>query len=164
MSKSPREFERMLWAGFSVALLFGTLLMERKLQKLATDASLKADVAIKQQATLREANKKLVAELEQARSSYLPGRDLSDLKRRGLTNPASDLIADLQRHKSLIPYKAVLGGTMGFYGLDDIRILSPRWVVAGFDDGHITGQALLKYKVSQPGKVSWIVLDSYMDK
>lgn len=73
-----------------------------------------------------------------------------------------DIINDLRKHPELIPYDGVLGGTMGFYDPEGIHILSDRWVFAGFDDGHINGYMLLSYSIND-GKISWEVIDSYLD-
>lgn len=76
--------------------------------------------------------------------------------------PHKDIINDLRMHPELIPYDGVLGGTMGFYDPEGIRVLSNRWVFAGFDDGHINGYMLLSYHIND-GKISWEVIDSYID-
>ncbi len=85
-----------------------------------------------------------------------------NLKKLGLYEPESDLKSDLILHNELIPYKGVLGGTMGFFGKEYIRILNDR-VFAYFEDGHIDGYMVLEYKVSSGGKISWKVLYSYLD-
>jgi hypothetical protein len=77
------------------------------------------------------------------------------MKEKGLENPVHDIVSDLQKHRELIPYKGVLGGTMGFYSTEDIWILNNKWVFAEFDDGHIGGFLLLEYQVSNTGKISW---------
>jgi hypothetical protein len=73
------------------------------------------------------------------------------------------LAADLHRHPELIPYKGVHGGTMGFYEAASVRVLGPRWVVAPFEDGHIAGKALLRYRIRSDGKVDWQLLRSYLE-
>ncbi|MCK5534300.1 hypothetical protein KAI68_04220 [bacterium] len=86
------------------------------------------------------------------------------LKKKGLKDPHKDIIADLIKHRELIPYKGISGGTMKFYPETDIHVLTSRWVYASIDDGHISGQMLLKYKVSRRGKISWKVMDSYLGR
>jgi len=83
-------------------------------------------------------------------------------KKKGLKDPVKDIIADLMKHNELIPYEGVLGGTMGFLR-DDTHVITPKWVLARFEDGHIGGHMLLEYKVSNDGKISWKVLASYLD-
>ncbi|MBS1271843.1 MAG: hypothetical protein MAGBODY4_00975 [Candidatus Marinimicrobia bacterium] len=86
--------------------------------------------------------------------------DIRLLKQKGLVNPEEELIADLASRTELIPDKGVLGGTMHFYE-DQIYVLSSKWVMAYYDDGHIAGQMLLEYLVEPGGEITWKVIDSY---
>jgi hypothetical protein len=95
--------------------------------------------------------------------SLLRSWDIAHLQKDGLSNPEEDLIADLMQHKELIPYKGVMGGTMGFYSKKAIHILSSRWVLAAFEDGHIGGHMLLEYRVDPGGKINWRVIEAYLD-
>ena len=96
---------------------------------------------------------------EDSPSSYV----IAELKEKGLADPVKDLRADLKRHPELIPHKGVLGGTMGFRFPDQIHVLSSQWVLAHFEDGHIGGQALLKFAVTDKGLISWKTVDSFLD-
>lgn len=89
--------------------------------------------------------------------------DLEKFQRRGLKDSLKEIVADLQNHPGLIPYKGIQGGRMGFYFADMIWVLNKKWVFAYFEDGHIGGCMLLEFKVSQGGKISWRVLESYLD-
>jgi hypothetical protein len=60
----------------------------------------------------------------------------------------------------MIPFKGVLGGKMAFLK-EKIFIISDRWVLAYFEDGHINGNMLLSYSVKN-GNISWKVIDSYL--
>ena len=86
---------------------------------------------------------------------------INDLRKMGLENPVEDIKNDLLRHRELIPCKAVLGGTMSCSN-DAIYVLNTAWVLADFDDGHIGGSMILRYKISTDGKakISWKVIDS----
>ena len=95
--------------------------------------------------------------------SLLRSWDIANLQKHGLSDPEEDLIADLMQHSELIPYKGVMGGTMGFYSSQDIHILSSRWVFAAFEDGHIGGHMLLEYRVDPGGKIHWRVIVAYLD-
>lgn len=90
----------------------------------------------------------------QAMVEGLSTSEIMRLRDRGLADPVADLKADLARHPELIPVKAVLGGTMGFYRPEGIRILNDRWVCADFEDGHIGGSMLLEYRV-EGGRIRW---------
>jgi hypothetical protein len=80
--------------------------------------------------------------------------EIEDLRAQGLTDPVREIKADLMRHPELIPIPGVLGGRMGFYSEDGIRILDEHWVYAEFDDGHIGGATLLTYDV-KGGRIRW---------
>jgi len=87
-----------------------------------------------------------------ARRTLLDDIDVEILRRQGLTDPASQLRDSLKAHPELIPYKAVLGGTMSY---DDIVLLRPSFVFAEFEDGDIGGAMLLEYEVLDHGRISW---------
>lgn len=88
-------------------------------------------------------------------------RGYSDaLRERGLKDPVPELIEDLQRHPEVIPHPGVLGGRMGFYDRDRIRVLNDSWVYAGFDDGHVVGDGIFGYQVAPGGRISWRVVVS----
>ena len=89
--------------------------------------------------------------------------DISKLQKLGLADPAEDLASDLIQHRELIPYEGVMGGTMGFYSKKDIHVLTTRWILASFEDGHIGGCMLLEYQVSPEGEIQWNVLSAYLD-
>ncbi len=89
--------------------------------------------------------------------------EINRLKRLGLEDPVNDITQDLLRRSDLIQHEGVLGGTMGFYSPDNIHILSPQWVFAYFEDGHIRGEMLLEYSVGRDGSISWKVIESYLD-
>ncbi|MCC9136252.1 hypothetical protein ACFSKU_01335 [Pontibacter silvestris] len=87
----------------------------------------------------------------------LSENDIQKLQQKGLKNPESDLMNDLNRKQSqLIPREGRLGGTMA---IRDSRILNDRYALAYYEDGHNGGYMLLKYTVDN-GNVNWQVLDS----
>lgn len=102
-----------------------------------------------------------VADLEkssQADSVLNEGLLEKKLSEKGIT--AAQLKAELLNRKDLIKHKPVLGGTMFFAG-EGIHILTDKWVLAEFEDGHIGGYAFLKYDVNN-GKISWSLVESYL--
>ena len=82
----------------------------------------------------------------------------AELERKGLNGGPDGLIADLLKHNELIPFDGVLGGKMTFWK-DKVFVISDRWIIAYFEDGHISGNMLLRYDVEN-GVVSWKVIDS----
>ena len=116
---------------------------------------------------LQSNNARLIEQLDQghktpAAAIELPAWDIEAMKKKGLKDPAADIIADLKQHRELIPYKGVLGGTMNFYDDSKIWILTKRWVLAYFEDGHIAGYLLLEYEVVQGGSIAWKTIASYL--
>lgn len=101
-----------------------------------------------------QGNKNAIFSMQKTENAEVSSDNISELHK--------DIINDLMQHPELIPYDGVLGGTMGFYDLESIQVLSDRWVYAGFDDGHINGYMLLSYRIND-GKISWEVIDSYLD-
>jgi len=83
------------------------------------------------------------------------------LAKKGLENPVQDLVDDLIKHPELIPEKGTLGGTMGFNFEDKIWILTNKWVLAYYEDGHKGGYVLLQYDVSSVGKITWKKIASH---
>jgi hypothetical protein len=86
---------------------------------------------------------------------------LKKLIKKGLKDPINDLRNDLIKHPELIPYKGVLGGTVGF-GEDpeSIIILNEKWILAVFSDGHFEGVMLLEFDILN-NKIKWKVIDSF---
>ncbi len=99
---------------------------------------------------------------EAAESPHFLGfHDLQILKNRGLSNPVNQLKSDLMNHPELIPHSGTHGGSMRFYR-QHIYILTSRWAMAYFDDGHIAGYMLLSYEINTDGTIDWSVMDSYL--
>ncbi len=128
-------------------------------------------------ARLAERNARLEAALADARTEVAGLRErlssapppaggqelLSPPERRRLQDRLGEhaiaaLRNDLMTHPELIPVEPSLGGKMGFYDPAQIRILSDRWVMAGFEDGHNAGKLLLRYRIDD-GEIRWEVLD-----
>jgi hypothetical protein len=112
-------------------------------------------------------NAKLAEQLEEAHkvpaaAIELFGWDIQAMKRKGMADPARQIIADLKQHRELIPYKGILGGTMNFYDDSKIWVLTKKWVLAYFEDGHVAGYLLLEYEVTQGGKIAWKTVASYL--
>jgi hypothetical protein len=109
------------------------------------------------QAANNQLSKKL-SEIEQAIQAVpLP----SDSRTNNIEYLVGYLKNDLKNRQDLIPYEGVLGGTMGFYDDNQIHVLNYRWVYARFEDGHIGGEILLEYNISEDGTIKWKVIDSF---
>jgi len=85
---------------------------------------------------------------------------LRRFRERGLDDPLRDIPADLETRPDLIPDDPVLGGTMRF---TRVALLTDRWVLAAYEDGHIQGHAIFEYAVGEEGEVRWTVVTHYID-
>jgi len=88
--------------------------------------------------------------------------DIRAMQKKGLKDPVDDIVSDLKQHGEIIPFKATMGGTMNFYDRSKIWILTNRWVLAYFEDGHNGGYLLLEYQIAPGGKIIWKILASYL--
>jgi hypothetical protein len=80
----------------------------------------------------------------------------------GWEDPLTMLRDDLLSRPEIIPVAPVVGGTMGFYDRDGIRLLNDKWALAWFEDGHIGGYLLLEFEIKEE-KIDWKVLSSYLE-
>ena len=88
--------------------------------------------------------------------------DIRAMQKKGLKDPVNDIVSDLKQNGKLIPYQPSMGGTMNFYDAGKIWILTGKWVLAYFEDGHNGGYVLLEYEVAADGKIIWKILASYI--
>lgn len=85
---------------------------------------------------------------------------LKILRQKGLENPHETLLSDLQNKREMITYEGVLGGQMQFR---NVYLLTSKWLMAEFDDGHIQGYALMEYTINDPDDIEWKVIDAYLE-
>jgi hypothetical protein len=76
---------------------------------------------------------------------------------KGIKNPKKAIEDALRGKPELIPMEAVLGGTMRF---GNIEILSDKWVIADYDDGHVTGKSIYRYQLTNNKTFTFELLDS----
>jgi len=163
-SRKSLRIEGYLWLTVTAAavllaavLLVGRASQRRELQQVKQDyKTLTTKMVELQEETAG-------AQLKEGDQLGLTPWELEDLKKKGLEDPIPDLIADLQKHPELISQEGVLGGTMAFGFPEKIHILTERYVLAYFEDGHIAGWMLLEYGVARGGKITWRVIDSYLE-
>lgn len=97
-------------------------------------------------------------------SSLLDDFQIKALKKQGLTDPLTQIPADLMAHPELIPIEGIHGGTMRFYSAEGITVLSPTWVFARFEDGHMMGTCLLEYEISPDTTIHWKLIKAQLDE
>lgn len=81
----------------------------------------------------------------------------ADFVNQGIKNPEKSIENALREKPELIPLEPVLGGNMRF---GNIQILSDKWVIAEFDDGHVTGRSIYRYKLNTNKTFEFELLDS----
>lgn len=165
-----KKKERIIWIGsltiFLAFSLFVVLQYQTKLRNTEQKKISLSDYNTQLQQQHRDYTTQvaeLKGEIENLKLANYDKTTMLELQRKGFTGQLKDIAADLKMHNVLIPYKGILGGTMGFYGDNDIHILTNRWVFANFQDGHISGYMLLRYDINN-GSISWKVIDSYLDE
>ena len=84
--------------------------------------------------------------------------EVAHLQRSGLTNPEIDLRTDLISKQNILLPKGSLGGTMA---IREVKVLTDRYVLAYFEDGHNGGYILLRFSVEPDKRIAWKVLDYY---
>ncbi|PZD77008.1 hypothetical protein [Mesonia sp. K7] len=82
--------------------------------------------------------------------------DGDDFKKMGIENPREYIKNELRKKTELIPLKAVVGGTMRF---GNIQLLSNKWLIADYNDGHIEGRAIYEYSIAKNKTVSFKIID-----
>ncbi len=97
--------------------------------------------------------------VESSTLGNLSTSDLTRLQEKGLTNPEATLREDLQSKQNMLLPKGSLGGTMA---IREVKVLSDRYVLAYFEDGHNGGYMLLRFSIEPDKRINWKVLDYYM--
>lgn len=165
--------ERIIWISVSIVILAIAILAISSYQKELTNLNQRvADLEGSKNAwTQREAN--LTSEIADLKAQIKQDTELIKsfptnnseivygLRRQGFNGGVQEIIGDLIKHSELIPFKGVSGGTMGFYSKEEVFVISDKWVLAYFNDGHISGNMLLSYNVKN-GIITWKVIDSYL--
>lgn len=160
MSKimSLQKKERIIWISASVVILTIAILAVLSYQiKISILTQRVADLESSKNAWVQK-EAELTLEIADLKTQVNQNIELT--KSFPSNNP--QIIDDLTKHSELIPYKGVLGGKMGFYK-EDIFVISDKWVLAYFEDGHIGGNMLLEYSVKDEN-IFWKVIDSYLFK
>jgi hypothetical protein len=75
---------------------------------------------------------------------------------------AAAVIADLVRHRELIPYAGMEGGTMRFYP-SQCRVITPGWAYGYFEDGHVAGHGLFEYATDRGGRYRWKLIAAKLE-
>jgi hypothetical protein len=164
--------ERIVWFILLLVIIAGSFLVVSKFQTTLTVVNKTVKELEEEKTSLKEREVNLTIEISDLNAKLVkqtedikkpPGIDpavVIELERKGLTGGPDEVVADLLKHTELIPYEGVLGGKMAFFKANTY-VISDKWVLAYFEDGHINGNMLLSYSVKN-GNISWKVIDSYL--
>ena len=165
--------ERIIWSAVLLVILAIALLVVLSYQIKINSLSQKVaelednqNVWLQREAELTSEIKDLKTQIghdvELTESNPINNQEIiNSLRRQGFDGELQDIKDDLTKHSELIPFAGVLGGKMGFYYQEDIWVISDKWVLAKFEDGHIGGNMLLSYSIKN-NNISWKVIDSYL--
>ncbi len=76
-------------------------------------------------------------------------------KYEGIKDPEDFIKNQLRNQPERIPLSPVVGGTMAFRKID---IISEKWLLAIYDDGHVQGKAIMEYELQPNGTVKYTVV------
>lgn len=123
------------------------------------------DLAVKK---LRQENNRLQQQIDSLNTALQEAQSIQDywfypenegavFSEKGIKNPKKAIEDALRGKPELIPMEAVLGGTMRF---GNIEILSDKWVIADYDDGHVTGKSIYRYQLTNNKTFTFELMDS----
>lgn len=161
MPELNRPKERIIWFAFSSLLVCALIfvLLGKRDQNLQTKQNQLETV---RQQIQTEGNQTPDTQTSTQHALTHSEDAIKHLKTIGFSNPVQDLFSSLQNTQNLIPQNGVLGGTMGFYNPEGFHIISRKWALAEFEDGHQMGHALLRFNTNTNGQTTWKLVDSYL--
>jgi hypothetical protein len=92
------------------------------------------------------------------------GKAVNRLRTKGLGNPESDMVSDINKHKDLLPQeKRCEFGSKFFVPHNGIHFLSSNVLMADFEDGLCGGNIILEFEVKDSAIINWKPLTYWMD-
>lgn len=86
-----------------------------------------------------------------------PTIQFHQLEKQGIKKPVDFIKKSLRSNPHLIPLNPVLGGKMHF---TNMQVLTDRWVMATYEDGHIMGRTIFLYSLGPEKELHFRVLIS----
>lgn len=140
----------------SIALINCSGTEQEKTQPAATVDSLQTE--LQKIKTERDSLREILASDSAVSDTWFyPDSDGRSFIEQGIDKPEQYIADALRERPELIPLDPVLGGTMRFI---HIKVLGSQWVVAAYEDGHITGKTLYKYELQDDGELTFIEVAS----
>lgn len=142
--------------GYYVVILlpfiFGCSESKHEKQNIIID-SLRSEVGV-----LKNGKDSLRQVLQNSSNGWFnPAYDGAKLLKEGIENQEEYIKEALRNRPELIPLEPVLGGTMRFVKID---VLSEKWVIAQYEDGHVMGKALYAYELQKDGTIKFKLIDT----
>lgn len=172
MASSVSKKERLIWIALLSVTIVISVLVISKYQTTLTLINQTVTELEKEKTTWTQKDAKLISEISDLKAQAAKASEVIksfptsdpliaiEHERKGLNGGENQVIDDLLKNNELIPFKGELGGKMSFFK-EKIFVISDKWVLAYFEDGHINGNMLLSYSVKN-GNISWNVIDSYL--
>lgn len=149
-----------------ILLLVGFLILSCKdavdqpdnLPDKTVQLTLKNDSLNKEIVLLKSLNDSLM-KIENVSENFWFDKDFNGahFTRQGITNPEEFIENTLRKRTDLIPFEAVLGGTMNF---GKIQLLGNKWIIADYSDGHIQGRSIYEYQLNDKKALIFKILAS----
>ncbi len=98
---------------------------------------------------------------EEAEVTELSSWQRERLRKLGYRNPEEELVAELIERPDLLPPIGQVGGTPYFVP-GQTHLLTDRWVLATFEDGHVRGRALFAFEPTETG-LDWRLVSWYLE-
>lgn len=74
-----------------------------------------------------------------------------------IENPKEFIRNSLKEHPEKIPLEAEVGGTMAFR---EVKVLTEDWVLGTYDDGHVQGKSIYRYRLQPDGTLEFTLIAS----
>ncbi|MDT8417824.1 MAG: hypothetical protein RQ864_08460, partial [Lutibacter sp.] len=157
-TKKMKKISILLFAGFLILSCKDVAEQPENLPDKTEDFTLKIDSLNKEISVLKSLNDSLM-KIGNEEKNYWFDKDFngSHFTRQGIENPEEFVKNELQKRADLIPFEAVLGGTMR-YG--KIQLLGNKWIIADYSDGHIQGRSIYEYRINDKKEISFKILAS----
>jgi len=157
-TKKMRKTAILLLAGILILSCKDAVEQPEDLSDKTVQLTLKND-SLKKEITLLKSLNDSLSKLGQAGENLWFDKDFNGahLTRQGIKNPEEFVENALRKRTDLIPFEAVLGGTMN-YG--KIQLLGNKWIIADYSDGHIQGRSIYEYRLNDKKELIFKILAS----
>jgi len=153
-----RKISILLLAGFLILSCKDVSEQPENFPDKTVQLTLKNDSLEKEIVLLKSVNDSLL-KLGQSVENLWFDKDFNGihLTHKGIKNPEEFVKNALRKRTDLIPFEAVLGGTMN-YG--KIQLLGNKWIIADYSDGHIQGRSIYEYRIDDKKALTFKILAS----